>query len=304
MSNSLITIEKLNITSRAFLNEELNEITQHIYELYQEVAGFANDRARQIAMLLTEVRDRKLYEQDGFENMADYAYEAFGMARSTAYKMASAGELYKNETVPAMLKENFTPTMLVELKGITPAQLEQDVENGILRPEMSQQDLREYAKSQEGDSTLKSRKEKEYRVEFLLGDTRVKSDDALNMTWWDEYFTTMATERLSGSEYDKSVVITSLPSRSLDGTKSNSVKRKVYVSAACCIMVEFKEVKEDEQNRTTKSSKKSKKAKKGANYSEEEIAAKLERARGGEINGADSYTDSDSVVMMEDNSNE
>lgn len=304
MSNSLITIEKLNITTRAFLNEELNEITQHIYEIYQEVAGFANDRARQIAMLLTEVRDRKLYEQDGFESMADYAYEAFGMARSTAYKMASAGELYKDETIPAMLKENFTPTMLVELKSVTPSQLEQDIEKGILRPEMSQRELRNYAKSQEGEPESKVRKEKEYIVEYLLGYDRINLGDPMDMKSWDEYFTTMVTERLSDSEYDKNVVTTSLPSRSLDGTKSNSVKRKVYASSACCVLVEFKEVKKENESINKNSKKKSKKAKKGTTYSEEEITAKLERARGGEINSVDSYTDSDFVVMTEDKSNE
>lgn len=238
MSNSIITMSEMHLSQRLFKNEELNEITQEIVEVYNNLRDHAQASSQTIAQLLSQVRANKLYMDDGFDSVADYAYQTFGMAKSTAYSMADAGDMYKNLAIPATIRE-LPPSKLVKLKSVSPGEMEEDMKTGKLNPNMTQKELGEYAK-QPKVKTAKA--PVTYRASYIWGEDKKFADGTGDRNFWDGYFSNMVSiHKIGDTEFKLEASMIKLPH--LDKTsktgKKSKIERILYYSERYAVMVEY-----------------------------------------------------------------
>lgn len=73
-----------------FQNTELQEATHAIADCISS----ATDNLREIATILGKVKSSKCYADDGFLSVADYAWQVFGINKSSAYSLAKVGERF------------------------------------------------------------------------------------------------------------------------------------------------------------------------------------------------------------------
>lgn len=122
-------------------NKELIKITTKI-----RAAGAAIAKNMySVAALLSEVADKKLYADDGFKNVADYAEQVFGFKRSTAYMLAKVGREYtqNNRSILTEVGEtDFTVHQVAELLPLEKEQAQELVDGGRVSPEMPVAEIR------------------------------------------------------------------------------------------------------------------------------------------------------------------
>lgn len=238
MSNSIITLSEMHVSQKLFKNEELNEITQEIVEVYNSLKDHAQASSNTIAQLLSEVRAKKLYTEDGFDSVADYAYQTFGMAKSTAYSMADAGDMYKNPAIPATIRE-LPPSKLVKLKSISPAEMEKDIFAGKLSPDMTQKELGEYAKQ---PKVKTAKKPLSYRASYIWGDDKKFADGMGDRAFWDGYFENkVGTHMVGVTEFKLEVGTQKLPpiTKTSKTGKKTKIERALYYSERYAVVVEY-----------------------------------------------------------------
>lgn len=239
MSNGIVEIEDMHISQKLFKNEELNEITQEIYEVYTNLRDHATVSSQNIAKLLSRVRSGKLYVDDGFDSVSDYAYQTFGMAKSTAYSMADAGDMYNNTEIPANIRE-LPPSKLVKLKSVSPATMQEDIKAGKLKPEMTQKELGEYAKVPKEIKTSNS--PSSYRSSYIWGDEKKFADGTGDRKYWDDFFSNMVSiHKIGETEFKLDVSITKLQpiSKPSKRGKNTKIERVLYYSERYAVLVEL-----------------------------------------------------------------
>lgn len=142
---NLTPIKNAEITT-PFKNIKLQKATNQISKIFADAQGYADAKNRQIASILATVKTEKLYEEDGFKSVADYAEKTFGIKRANAYALSSAGEIYNDVAAPAKMKE-LSPSKLFEVASVDRKKLEKDIEEGIISEKTTQAELRDYAKA-------------------------------------------------------------------------------------------------------------------------------------------------------------
>lgn len=126
-----------------FKNEKLNVISAEIAKIGKTMTKGNHE----IAKLLGEVKRDKLYEEDEFKSVAEYAKATFNIDRALAYQLAKVGErfyLVDSETAKkaaAMLP----PSNLAELVNMTDEQIEKAIESGEITETTGQKKLRDVA---------------------------------------------------------------------------------------------------------------------------------------------------------------
>lgn len=238
MSNSIITMSEMHVSQKLFKNEELNEITQEIVEVYNSLKDHAQASSNTIAQLLSEVRAKKLYVDDGFDSVADYAYQTFGMAKSTAYSMADAGDMYKNPAIPATIRE-LPPSKLVKLKSVSPGEMEEDIKTGKLNPAMTQKELGEYAKQ---PKVTTAKKPLSYRASYIWGDDKKFADGLGDRAFWDGYFENkVGTHMVGVTEFKLEVGTQKLSpiTKTSKTGKKTKIERALYYSERYAVLVEY-----------------------------------------------------------------
>lgn len=238
MSNSIITMSEIHVSQKLFKNDELNAITQEIVEVYNSLKDHAQLSSETIAQLLSEVRAKKLYTEDGFDSVADYAYQTFGMAKSTAYSMADAGDMYKNPAIPATIRE-LPPSKLVKLKSVSPAEMEKDISAGKLTPSMTQKELGEYAKQ---PKVTTAKKPVSYRASYIWGDDKKFADGLGDRVFWDAYFGKMVgIHKIGDTEFKLDVGTQKLPpiTKTPKTGKKTKIERALYYSERYAVVVEY-----------------------------------------------------------------
>lgn len=238
MSNSIITMSEIHVSQKLFKNDELNAITQEIVEVYNSLKDHAQLSSETIAQLLSEVRAKKLYTEDGFDSVADYAYQTFGMAKSTAYSMADAGDMYKNPAIPATIRE-LPPSKLVKLKSVSPAEMEKDISAGKLTPSMTQKELGEYAKQ---PKVTTAKKPVSYRASYIWGDDKKFADGLGDRVFWDAYFGKMVgIHKIGDTEFKLDVGTQKLPpiTKTSKTGKKTKIERALYYSERYAVVVEY-----------------------------------------------------------------
>lgn len=132
-----------------FKDKRLAQATARIIKLYNDAAAYAEAKNREFASILSTVKNDKSYEKDGYKSVADYASTVFGISRSNAYALASAGDIYNDAKAPAEVKA-LSPSKLAELVNVPADKLKEDIKAGTITQSTTQKDLREYAKAATG----------------------------------------------------------------------------------------------------------------------------------------------------------
>lgn len=84
-------MDLITVTNRPkFLNPELEKATKVLMNCDMQIKA----RQYDIAAILAEIDNRKLYEQDGFASAVEYANTTFGVQKSVAYLLIEVGTNY------------------------------------------------------------------------------------------------------------------------------------------------------------------------------------------------------------------
>jgi hypothetical protein len=128
-------------------NPELKNAAKQIVKLEK-----TRDRAAYaIAQVLKTVDDKRLFVEDGYKNIEQFANAMFGYKRVTVSNMLRIAKTYMLPDGSTILKNgenDFTYTKLSELLSLGPDTLKKAVQNGDITPDMMQKELRNYVKKQ------------------------------------------------------------------------------------------------------------------------------------------------------------
>lgn len=128
-------------------NPELKNAAKQIVKLEK-----TRDRAAYaIAQVLKTVDDKRLFVEDGYKNIEQFASAMFGYKRVTVSNMLRIAKTYMLPDGSTILKNgenDFTYTKLSELLSLGPDTLKKAVQNGDITPDMTQKELRNYVKKQ------------------------------------------------------------------------------------------------------------------------------------------------------------
>lgn len=234
MKNELITVNPISVVSIQFKNQVLNKATQKIMTIYTDAAKYAETKNREIAKILGNIAEQKAYLDDGFNSVAEYAHETFGIQTNNAYKLANAGKVYNSTSAPAQLKE-LPPSKLAEIASLPEETVKEGIENGSISKEKTQKELREFAASKK-EKKKSEAKVRKYIARACSKDAAIvamllKDGHPATISEWDEKIMKYVKYE-GGAEWAK------LPAIKLD---SSVILRKVYFSRSNSVVIEFAE---------------------------------------------------------------
>lgn len=99
-----------------FTNKELDRATKKIIKIGENI----NKQFFEVAVILNEVSESKCYEEDGFQNIKDYASKVFGFEKSKTYNLINVAKNYidsktKQTTLPHEEGNDFSPSQVVKM---------------------------------------------------------------------------------------------------------------------------------------------------------------------------------------------
>lgn len=148
-------------------NRRLAEITRQIAVIGKDMTAKRVD----IAKLLGEVSRDKLYTDDGFKSVSEYAESAFGMKSALAYQLAEVGRRFLLEESTSDKVRHITAALplstLSELAAMTDEQIETAVDNGELSDNTTQKAARAVANA---NKTAKPKVLKDYVADIVVVD--------------------------------------------------------------------------------------------------------------------------------------
>lgn len=146
MENKIAKKEKQTVaTSFTFKNVELNKASERITAL----KGSISENMNEIAKILGRVKRDKLYVEDGFKSVSEYAENALDLGKATAYAMAGVGDRFllsdtkTAQTISAMLPAS----NLAELVGLTDEEIQDGINKRSITPNSTQVELRAFVKA-------------------------------------------------------------------------------------------------------------------------------------------------------------
>lgn len=169
-------------------NRRLAEITREIAVIGKDMT----EKRVDIAKLLGEVSRDKLYSDDGFKSVSEYAESAFGMKSALAYQLAEVGRRFLLEESSSDKVKHITAALplstLSELASMTDEQIEAAVDNGELSDKTTQKAARAVATA---NKTAKPKILKDYVAEVVVVDMH---DGAV----YTEHIDRIAKEAITG----------------------------------------------------------------------------------------------------------
>lgn len=237
-NNEIIATTTLDIAITNFKNPKLTAATKKLTAIYNDATKYAEAKNREIARILGDVSEGKLYVDDGFKSVADYAHDVFGIAKQNAYALATAGKVYNDPQANPELKA-MTPSKIAEISKLDNAVITKAIEAGRINANSTQKELREFA-SEEVAKNAKPEVLERYTASPCVTIYTERDHD----TWqqpktideWDEYFQQMAVQAAP----DHMVEVLKLPNgRVSDDSKKATVTRRLYVSKSYSLVVEF-----------------------------------------------------------------
>jgi len=178
----IVEISKID----ALKNPELKTAAKQIVKLEK-----TRDRAAYaIAQVLKTVDDKRMFVEDGYKNIEQFANAMFGYKKVTVSNMLRIAKTYMLPNGDTILKKgesDFTYTKLSELLSLGPDTLIKAVQNGDITPDMTQKELRNYVKKQ---------KTPEISEEYASND--FSAADAANASDAPTAETTSTTESTNG----------------------------------------------------------------------------------------------------------
>lgn len=246
MSTELITTNSLTIAEKLqFKDERLSAATQEIINIYGDAMAYADAKNRQLASILSRVKNEKSYAEDGFSSVADYAAKTFGFQKGKAYQLAAAGDIYNDEQASERLKA-FSPSKLAEIANVQREILETDVESGKITPDTTQKALREYKASNTPSDEEKSTEVLDLYEARPISSLLTIPETFVNLfksapmliSDWD----TKISEYINNnSRFECEVIKLSKGPALVNGslTKKRTVERRLYITYDFSIVVEY-----------------------------------------------------------------
>lgn len=109
----------------------------------------------EISARLLVIRNEKLFVDDGFKDVFDYAEKLFGYKKNMVYKLTTAAEKFIEQSpegkgyVSILIHDNadYTVSQLIELNGIEPETAVKLDKQEIISPDMTTKEIREVVKA-------------------------------------------------------------------------------------------------------------------------------------------------------------
>lgn len=239
----IISTANLTVNTKEFKDTRLAEATRKIANIYSDAAKYADTKNREVAKILATIADQKLYVQDGFKSVAEYAADTFGIQKANAYALASAGKVYNDPKAPKALKE-FTPSKLSEVAKVDHKKLEAAIADGTISKDTTQKDLRTFAAENTPGKSKKAEIVNEYTAKVI--GLPVNSDFEKELTKprsvedWETYFTSLVMG-IANRESAEAVKIpkgyNTMPNGEL--SKKPTIERRLFLSGGTVFVVEF-----------------------------------------------------------------
>lgn len=156
--NELANVTITSPSAFNFKNKKLNEVSAKIAKAGADMSS----KNREIAKLLGMVKKDKLYTDDGFKSVDEFAEKTFGIKKALAYQLANVGERFYNvdsetaKKVSAMLP----PSNLAEIAGMKDEDIQKAIDAGEIKEGTTQQKLRDIAKTAKVSAPSKTGKQK------------------------------------------------------------------------------------------------------------------------------------------------
>lgn len=151
MAENVKIIETSRVDS--LKNPELRTAARKVIKLEQtrERAAYT------IAQVLYNVECKRLYVQDGFKSIDQFASSVFGYKKATVYNMMKIAKNYMLPDAAGTILQkdglDFTYSKLSELLPLDTETVKKAVEDGEISPTMTQKELRAYVKNQKNQET-------------------------------------------------------------------------------------------------------------------------------------------------------
>ena len=128
-----------------FKNKKLNEVSAKIAKAGADMSN----KNREIAKLLGMVKKDKLYTEDGFKSVDEFAEKTFGIKKSIAYQLANVGERFYNvdSETAKKVSDMLPPSNLAEIAGMKDEEIQKAMDAGEIKEGTTQQKLRDIAKT-------------------------------------------------------------------------------------------------------------------------------------------------------------
>lgn len=173
--------------SFTFKNKKLNDISLRIAKIGDDMGK----KNMELAKLLGTVKRDKLFEEDGFKSVAEYADKTFGIQKALAYQLAKVGERFylsdsaTAKTVAAMLP----PSNLAELVNMKDEDIQKAMDDKEITPTTTQKTLRSVAA---GVKHPKPRILQDYTI-----DAEIIRNGTVDMVHWDKTQLPVAVEEIA-----------------------------------------------------------------------------------------------------------
>lgn len=245
MKSITITNDKGIANSFTFKNVQLAESTTKIAAIRADVLTYADTKNREIARILGAIKTGKLYEEDGFKSVAEYADKVFGIKKPAAYALAAAGEVYNDDSASQTIK-SMAPYKLAFVASVDRKKVEADLKAGKLKPDATQETLKEYAKENSGKKETKADPKvvNKYRA-FVVGHGFLTVDSVSleevpgeegqkhatkTIDEWDEHY------KVIGMEVIK---VPKTTNRNTPDSDKTIITRRLYANHNNAVLVEF-----------------------------------------------------------------
>ena len=134
-------------TSQKFENKDLQKVTNEI----QRVGVSIRQNFYKLAGLLKRVETERLYVDDGFMSVSEYAEKTFGIKKTTTYNLLKIAGSYLNNTgkesnLPHNGTKDYSSSQLNVLLPLDENTVRQLANDGDIYPEMSIRDMKKVIK--------------------------------------------------------------------------------------------------------------------------------------------------------------
>lgn len=179
MTENVKIVETSKIDS--LKNPELKTAAKQIVKLEK-----TRDRAAYaIAQVLKTVDDKRMYVEDGYKNIEQFASAMFGYKKVTVSNMLRIAKTYMLPNGDTILKKgenDFTYTKLSELLSLGPDTLKKAVQDGEITPEMTQKELRNYVKKKKAAELPEEHATNDYDAADTENEGNAQTAEAANAT--------------------------------------------------------------------------------------------------------------------------
>ena len=134
-------------TSQKFENKELQKVTNEI----QRVGVSIRQNFYKLAGLLKRVETERLFVDDGFMSVSEYAEKTFGIKKTTTYNLIKIAGSYlgktgKESNLPHTGTRDYSSSQLNALLPLDEDTVRQLANDGDIYPEMSVRDMKKVIK--------------------------------------------------------------------------------------------------------------------------------------------------------------